>query len=84
MPFSKFSHDKEQASGYYTVDLLDYGIKLNLPATARTGIHIHSQKIRCPKSPLTQDMHNWDAPTKTHLSVVDDTTIEGYRMSTAK
>jgi putative alpha-1,2-mannosidase len=48
MPFSKFSHDKEQASGYYTVDLLDYGIKLNLPATARTGIHIHSKRYVVP------------------------------------
>jgi predicted alpha-1,2-mannosidase len=85
MPFSKFSHDKEQASpGYYTVDLLDYGIKAELTATARTGIH----KYTFPKDTLSQitiDLGyaiNWDAPTKTHLSVVDDTTIEGYRMST--
>jgi predicted alpha-1,2-mannosidase len=85
MPFSKFSHDKEQASpGYYTVDLLDYGIKAELTATARTGIH----KYTFPKDTLSQitiDLGyalNWDAPTKTHLSVVDDTTVEGYRMST--
>jgi hypothetical protein len=27
-------------------------------------------------------MQNWDAPIKLILNVVDDTTIEGYRMST--
>jgi putative alpha-1,2-mannosidase len=49
MPFSKFSHDKEQASpGYYTVDLLDYGIEAEL--TFRTGIH----KYTFPKDTLSQ------------------------------
>ena len=39
-PFSSFSHEKETASpGYYSVDLLDYGIKAELTATERTGIH---------------------------------------------
>jgi putative alpha-1,2-mannosidase len=54
MPFSKFSHDKEQASpGYYTVDLLDYGIEAELTLLELEFINIHSQKIRCPKSLLT-------------------------------
>jgi len=39
-PFSRYSHEKESAHpGYYSVDLLDYGIKAELTATARTGIH---------------------------------------------
>ncbi len=84
-PFSRFSHDKEQASpGYYEVDLLDYGIKVELTATARTGIH----KYTFPKDSLSQ-IHidlgyalNWDAPTDTYIHVVDRTTIEGYRKST--
>lgn len=84
-PFSNFSHDKETASpGYYSVDLLDYGIKAELTATERTGIH----KYTFPKDDNTQ-IHidlgyalNWDSPTETYINVVDNTTIEGYRKST--
>ncbi|WP_338356055.1 GH92 family glycosyl hydrolase [Yeosuana marina] len=84
-PFSRFSHDKEEASpGYYKVDLLDYGIKAELTTTARTGIH----KYTFPKDSLSQ-IHidlgyalNWDAPTDTYIHVVDSVTIEGYRKST--
>ncbi|TDU43053.1 putative alpha-1,2-mannosidase [Gelidibacter sediminis] len=84
-PFSSYSHDKEAASpGYYTVDLLDYGIKAELTATERTGIH----KYTFPKDDSTQ-IHidlgyalNWDSPTETHINVVNETTIEGYRKST--
>ena len=84
-PFSSFSHDKESASpGYYSVDLLDYGIKAELTATERTGIH----KYTFPKDDHSQ-IHidlgyalNWDSPTDTYINVVDNTTIEGYRKST--
>ena len=84
-PFSSFSHEKETASpGYYSVDLLDYGIKVELTATERTGMH----KYSFPKDDDTQ-IHidlgyaiNWDSPTETHFNVVDNTTIEGYRKST--
>ncbi len=84
-PFSAFSHDKEVASpGYYAVDLLDYGIKAEVTATQRTGIH----KYTFPKDSLSQ-IHidlgyalNWDAPTDTYIKVLNDTTIEGYRKST--
>ncbi|AUC83821.1 alpha-mannosidase [Polaribacter sp. ALD11] len=83
-PFSSFSHEKESASpGYYSVDLLDYGIKAELTATERTGIH----KYTFPKDENTQiyiDLGyalNWDSPTETHFKVVNNTTIEGYRKS---
>jgi predicted alpha-1,2-mannosidase len=84
-PFSRFSHDTEQASpGYYQVDLLDYGIKAELTTTARTGIH----KYTFPKDSLSQ-IHidlgyalNWDAPSDTYIHVVNNSTIEGYRKST--
>ena len=84
-PFSSFSHDKETASpGYYSVDLLDYGIKVELTATERTGMH----KYTFPKDDDSQ-IHidlgyaiNWDSPTETYFNVVDNTTIEGYRKST--
>ncbi|RVT75292.1 glycoside hydrolase family 92 protein [Flavobacterium sufflavum] len=85
MPFSSFSHEKEKASpGYYSVELLDFGIKAELTTTARTGIN----RYTFPKDDASQ-IHidlgyalNWDAPTKTFLKVVNNTTIEGYRMST--
>ena len=84
-PFSKFSHNNEAASpGYYTVDLLDFGIKAELTATARTGIH----RYTFPKDSLSQ-IHidlgyalNWDSPTDTYFKVVNNNTIEGYRKST--
>ena len=83
-PFSKFSHDKESASpGYYSVDLLDYGIKAELTTTLRTGIH----RYTFPKDSLSQ-IHidlgyalNWDRPTDTYIKVVNKHTIEGYRKS---
>jgi predicted alpha-1,2-mannosidase len=85
IPFSRFSHNQETAvPGYYTVNLLDFGIKAELTATARTGIH----KYTFPKDEASQ-IHidlgyslNWDAPIETYINVVDQTTIEGYRKST--
>ena len=36
---SRFSHEREAASpGYYTVDLLDYGVKAEMTAAERSGI----------------------------------------------
>lgn len=84
-PFSSFDHKKEYAApGYYTVDLLDYGIKAELTATKRTGIH----RYTFPEDELSQ-IHidlgyalNWDRPTDTYIKVIDGHTIEGYRKST--
>ena len=84
-PFSRFSHNNEAAApGYYSVELLDYGIKAALTATPRAGIH----KYIFPKDTLSQ-IHidlgyalNWDRPTETFISVVNNTTIQGYRKST--
>ena len=84
-PFSKFNHDQEEASpGYYSVQLLDYDIKAELTATPRTGI----QRFTFPEDSLSQ-IHvdlgyalNWDRATETHLKVVNDSVIEGYRKST--
>ncbi len=84
-PFSSFSHDKEMASpGYYTVDLLDYGIKSEVTATKRVGIHQYT----FPKDDSTK-IHidlgyalNWDKPIDTHIEKVNDSVIRGHRMST--
>ena len=84
-PFSAFSHDRESASpGYYTVDLLDYGIKAELTATKHTGIHQYTFP-QDENSQIHIDLGyamNWDRPTDTYIKVVDEHTIEGYRKST--
>ena len=37
---SAYSHERESVEpGYYTVDLLDFGIKAELTATERCGVH---------------------------------------------
>ena len=84
-PFSSFSHNKEEASpGYYSVDLLGFGIKAELTATERTGIH----RYTFPEDRNSQiyiDLGyslNWDSPTETYIRVIDDNTIEGFRKST--
>lgn len=84
-PFSKFSHQQEYATaGYYTVDLQSFGIKAELTSTERVGIH----RYTFPKdknTKITIDLGfamNWDAPTDTHINVVNDSIIEGYRKST--
>ncbi|WP_394337942.1 GH92 family glycosyl hydrolase [Flavivirga eckloniae] len=84
-PFSSFNHEQEEASpGYYSVDLLDYGIKAELTATKRVGIH----RYTFPKDE-NSEIHidlgyslNWDKPTSTYIERVNDSTIQGYRMST--
>jgi len=85
LPFSYFSHKHETATaGYYSVDLMSYGIKVELTATPRVGV----QRYTFPKdehSKITIDLGysiNWDKPTETYLKVVDNTTLEGYRFST--
>lgn len=84
-PFSHFNHNNEGASpGYYWVDLLDYGIKAEMTATSRVGVH----RYTFPKDENSQ-IHvdlgyaiNWDKPTDTFIKVVNDSTLQGHRMST--
>lgn len=80
---SKFSHEKESASaGYYQVFLDDYGINVELTATARCGI----QRYTFPeaKSAIILNLKkamNWDATQDSYVEVVDSVTIRGYRFS---
>jgi len=82
---SHFSHEQEQASpGFYQVFLEDYGIQVELTAGLRTGY----QRYTYPKS-ATQGIvridlgysRNWDKTVDTKLTVIDDYTVAGYRMS---
>ncbi|PWL39497.1 alpha-mannosidase [Flagellimonas aquimarina] len=84
-PFSHFNHNHEGASpGYYWVNLLDYGIKAEMTATSRVGVH----RYTFPKDESSQ-IHvdlgytlNWDKPTGTFIKVVNDSILQGHRMST--
>ena len=81
---SKFSHSNETASaGYYSVQLEESKIKVELTATERTGI----QKYTFPQAENAYIMLdlgfaiNWDSPTDTYIRIENDTTISGYRFS---
>ncbi|WP_430932088.1 GH92 family glycosyl hydrolase [Saccharicrinis sp. 156] len=83
-PYSMFSHDKEMASpGYYSVNLLSSGIKAELTATERVGVHRYSFP-KDKESKILIDLGyklNWDNPTETYLKLEDENTIVGYRYS---
>jgi len=83
-PYSKFSHDKEDASpGYYTVDLLSSGIKAELTTTSRVGFHQYTFP-KDQESKIILDLGyslNWDAPVDTKIRIENDSTISGYRKS---
>lgn len=84
-PFSSFDHQQEEASpGFYSVELLDFGIKAELTTTLRTGIHRYTFP-EDENSQIHVDLGyslNWDRPTATFIQVVNDSIIEGYRKST--
>ncbi|MDC1105837.1 GH92 family glycosyl hydrolase [Prolixibacteraceae bacterium] len=83
-PYSKFAHKDEEASpGYYSVLLKSSGIRAELTATDRVGVHRYTFP-QDKDSRIAIDLGfamNWDAPTGTHLNVLDNKTIEGYRFS---
>ena len=83
---SRFSHATEKATpGYYEVMLDDYGIKAQLTATQRTGIH----KYTFPKGKdghlildLAHGIYNYDGKVLwTNLRVENDTLLTGYRIT---
>ncbi len=81
---SRFSHDHEMASpGYYSVMLDDYGVRAELTTTRHCGMHRYT-------FPITKDAHilidlghsiGRLPEGKSHLEVVDDHTIRGYKIS---
>ncbi len=83
---SRFSHSSEKAEpGYYTVILDDYGIKAELTATTRTGVHRYTfpggavQRIIVD---LTHGIYNYDGKVLwAGIRVENDTLITGYRIT---
>jgi predicted alpha-1,2-mannosidase len=81
---SRFSHDSEQAEpGYYAVTLSDYGVRAELTATARVGLHRYTFPAASPAHVLV-DLRSgiYDYPGKTlwsRIRVRPDGTVTGYR-----
>jgi predicted alpha-1,2-mannosidase len=83
---SRFSHDTEKARpGYYEVLLSDYGIKAQLTATERTGIHKYtfpSGKNQRILLDLNHAIYNYDGKTLwAYLRVENDSLLTGYRIT---
>lgn len=83
---SRFSHETEVARpGYYEVELTDYGIKAQLIATQRVGIH----KYTFPDGAdgriildLVHGIYNYDGKTLwANIRVENDTLLTGYRIT---
>ncbi|WP_106830567.1 GH92 family glycosyl hydrolase [Parabacteroides pacaensis] len=84
---SRFSHDTEiSRPGYYEVLLADYGIKAQLTATQRVGVHKYTFPSGSPDQRIILDMihgiYNYDGKVLwTNIRVENDTLITGYRIT---
>lgn len=83
---SRFTHDTEKAvPGYYEVKLDDYGVKAQLTATQRVGVH----KYTFPTGKegrivldLNHGIYNYEGKTLwATLRVENDTLLTGYRIT---
>ena len=80
----KFSHRAEYASpGYYSVTL-DNGIRVELTATERTGLHRYTLPANAPMGYLRLDLQQgigWDKVTDCQAQQESPTVVSGYRFS---
>ena len=80
----KFSHRAEYARpGYYSVTL-DNGIRVELTATERTGLHRYALPADAPFGYIRLDLHQgigWDKVTECEARQESPTVISGYRFS---
>lgn len=88
---SSFSHDQEWARpGYYQVMLKDYGINAELTATSHVGLHRYTFPESSASHVVFDLNHSLDKKRgywsckilDAQIRVVDDKTIEGYRIIT--
>jgi predicted alpha-1,2-mannosidase len=78
---SAFSHkDERAAAGYYGVMLKPSGIKVELTATSRVGVHRYTFPIN-PQSGVVVDLHHRDKTIAGWLEMKDSVTLIGYRLS---
>lgn len=80
---SRFDHQSEEASaGYYSVDLLDYGVKAELTVTKRAGIHRYTFP-ESGESNIILDLEHRDRLLDSDIQILNDSTIQGIRISNA-
>lgn len=87
VPFvgSSFSHERESGSpGYYQVRLDDYAIEVELTASERVGFHRYTFPEHAQSSILIDLNYarNWDRTLFAECSLLNDSTVTGYRRST--
>lgn len=83
---SRYDKSTEQAeAGYYSVVLKDYGVKAELTATRRTGVHRYTWSGADDKWVLLDMVHgiyNYDGKVIwSSLRVINDTLVTGYRQT---
>ncbi|NOX65953.1 MAG: glycoside hydrolase family 92 protein [Chlorobi bacterium] len=81
---SRFDHAEEFASpGYYSVQLKDYNIKVELTVTKRVGFHKYTFPDADNAHILIDLGHSLGplAEEKSHIKIVNKTRIEGYKTS---
>lgn len=81
---SPYSHANEDAqAGYYKTRLDRYGIDAELTATPRTGFHRYTFPATDSARVLINlfDGIGWDAARELKMVAVNDSTVEGYRLS---
>lgn len=69
--------------GYYSVPLTRYGIKAEMTATARTGLHRYTFP-QSGEAAIVFDLENggcWDSPVATFMQQEGNNRISGYRFS---
>ncbi|HBS86164.1 MAG TPA: sugar hydrolase [Bacteroidales bacterium] len=83
---SKFSHENESAKpGYYSVFLDDYGIKAELSATTRAGIHRYTFTKKDSSYvllDLKSSIYNYSGKVLfSQIRIENDSTVTGYRQT---
>ena len=83
---SRFSYDRERAcAGYYEVMLDDYGIRAQLTATERVGVHRYTYPEGREQHlilDLTHGIYNYEGKVRwAQVRVENDTLVTGYRIT---
>ncbi len=76
---SAFSHESEKASpGYYAVTLDDYGVEVELTATAHAGMHRYTFPASESARVLMDIGHSRGDSRDGHVEFLDDHTVAGF------
>lgn len=80
---SPFSHENETAeAGYYKVQLDKHNISVQLTTSPRTGMHLYEFPTK-DNNKVILDLNHRDVVLDAYLEQINDSTIQGYRVSRA-